>query len=153
MRTELHKLCNFARPELQNSFSDDVELGRYLLPMNTKEEAGRRIKKARQDKGLRLEDVCSQVPELTVSRLSNWEQGRNMIGVDEAKKIAPILGVTASYLLTIEDHPGNQREQALLDLYRQSDGRGKDEILHVAERQSAYSTSRDNTDDTKTGTN
>lgn len=152
MRTELHKLCNFATGSLQQSLSDDVNLASYLYGMTTKEEAGRRIKAARLKKGLRLEDVCSQIPELIVSRLSNWEQGRNMVGVDEAKKLAPILGVSASYLLTIEDEPGDTRERALIDLYRQSDVRGKDEILHIAERQSAYAISRDDDDHQDTGT-
>lgn len=152
MRTELHKLCNFATVSLQHSFNDGVHLASYLYEMTTKEETGRRIKAARLSKGLRLEDVCSQIPELTVSRLSNWEQGRNMVGVDEAKKLAPVLGVSASYLLTIEDDPGDIRERVLIDLYRQSDIRGKDEILHIAERQSAYTISRLDDDKENTGT-
>ena len=153
MRQELHKLCNFATRSLQQSLSDGVNVAGYLCEMTTKEEAGRRIRAARLKKEMRLEDVCSQIPELIVSRLSNWEHGRNMIGVDEAKKLAPVLGVSAAYLLTIEDEPGDMRERALIDLYRQSDIRGKDEILHIAERQSAYTVSRPDDEDQKnTGT-
>ena len=61
-----------------------------------------------------------------------------MIGVDEAKRLAPALGVTAGYLLTLEDQPTDQREKTLIDLYRHSDDRGKDTILRVAESESAY---------------
>ena len=106
--------------------------------MDTKAEAGRRIKAARLALGLRLEDVCSRIPELTVSRLSNWEQGRNLIGVEEAKKLAPVLGVSAGYILTLEDAPADKRESALLQLFRESDERGRTSIFRVAESQSAY---------------
>ncbi len=105
MRTELHKLCKFATPVLHGSFSDfDKRLG-YLGAMSTKDEAGKRIKLAREALGLTLEGVCARVDGLTVSRLSNWEHGRNMIGVDEAKKLAPALGVSAAYILTIDLYP------------------------------------------------
>lgn len=111
--------------------------------MNTKEESGRRIKAARKNKGMRLEDVCSHMPGLTVSRLSNWEQGRNMIGVEEAKKISPILGVSASHLLTLDEeksHPRaqeeprgylnlNHDEQALVNWYRHTSAEAR-KLLH-----------------------
>lgn len=53
--------------------------------------------------GLRLDDVCSLIDGLSISRLSNWEHGRNMIGVDEAKKLSAVLDIPASYILTVED--------------------------------------------------
>lgn len=71
--------------------------------MCTKKESGRRIKARREELGLTLADVCSLVDGLSVSRLSNWEHGRNMIGVDEAKKLSAVLGLPVSYILTIED--------------------------------------------------
>ena len=106
--------------------------------MNTKEEAGRRIKAARTAKGLTLEDVANRIPELSVSRLSNWEQGRNMISVDEARKLGPTLGVDPAYLLTLQEEPNDNRERALLDYYRRSDDRGRTQILRVAESESKY---------------
>lgn len=111
--------------------------------MQTKEEAGRRIKAAREALGLRLEDVTAAIPEISVSRLSNWEQGRNMIGVDEAKKLAPLLKVSAAYLLTIEDEISDSRELALLDHYRSADERGRTQILRIAESESSYHLSKD----------
>lgn len=152
MRTELHRFCKSASPLLHESFSDTLFFGRYCHRMSTKEEAGRRIREARNRLKMRLEDVCANIPEITVSRLSNWEQGRNMIGVDEAKKIAPILGVTASYLLTLEDSPCDEKERALLSLYQRADTRGKDAILHVAERESAYLVAPDSVRSDNTGT-
>jgi len=106
--------------------------------MSTKEEAGRRIKKAREDKGLTLEDVEKQVSELSISRVSNWEQGRNMIGVDEAKKLGPVLGVSPAYLLTVVDEPNDTREKTLLGYFRISDERGRTQILRTAELESKY---------------
>lgn len=106
--------------------------------MSTKKEAGRRIKAAREAKELTLKDVEKLVPGITFNRLSNWEHGRNMIGVAEAKKLAPALGVTAAYILTLEDEPAEQREKVLLDHYRHSDVRGRDHILRIAEQESQY---------------
>lgn len=108
--------------------------------MGIKEEAGRRIKAARKAAGLRLEDVFAEIPEISVSRLSNWEQGINMIGVEEAKKLAPLLKVSAGHILTIDDDVTNDpREQALVNHYRNSDERGRNQIFRVAESESKYS--------------
>lgn len=86
-----------------------------------------------------LKDVCALVPGLGVSRLSNWEQGIRMIPVDEAKRLAPVLGVSAGYILTIEDTPGEPADvKALVDLYKQSDERGRATIIRVAEQESHY---------------
>lgn len=118
--------------------SDLPRVGGYLVRVSTKEEAGRRIAAARKAKGLRLEDVEKKVPEFSVSRLSNWEQGRNMIGVDEAKRLGPVLGVNPAYLLTLDDDPSDPREKALLDYFRRSDERGRAQILGIAQSQPQY---------------
>ena len=108
------------------------------MGMTTKEEAGRRIQAARLAKDMRLEDVQTLVPEFSISRLSNWEQGRNMIGVDEAKKLGPALGVRPGYLLTLDDEPIDPREKALFEYYHRCDERGRNQILRVAEAESHY---------------
>lgn len=112
--------------------------------MSIKVEAGRRIKAAREAKGLTLKDVEKLLPGITFNRLSNWEQGRNMIGVAEAKKLAPVLGVTAAYILTLEDKPAEPQEKVLLDNYRNSDPRGRAHISRVAEQELQYSIERPN---------
>ena len=138
MNEVFHGLCNSTSNLVHAKWSDRRCFDSYRSGMTTKEESGRRIKRARQSKGMTLDQVCISVPGLTVSRLSNWEQGTRMIGVDEAKRLAPALGVTAGYLLTLEDAPEDQRESALLDLYRHSDDRGKEMIIRVAESESRY---------------
>lgn len=62
-----------------------------------------------------------------------------MLPLEKAMRLASILGCTAAYLLTLEDHIGDQRERALIDLYRGSDERGKGTILRVAESESQSS--------------
>ena len=84
--------------------------------MDTKKEAGRRIKQAREARGYTLKAVCDLIPGLTASRLSNWESGLRMIGVDEAKKLAPILGISAADILTVE-HSGTRQSTAAYTVY------------------------------------
>lgn len=103
-----------------------------------KEEVGRRLKKAREEKDLTLQEVCNQVAGLTVSRLSNWENGIRMADVDVVKKLAPIYTTSAAYLLTLEDTQPDPREKALVELYKAADPRGQDTILRVAESESQY---------------
>lgn len=119
----------------------------YVRRMATEEEAGRRIKAAREALHLTLREVCAAVPGLHVSTLSNWEQGIRMIGVDEARRLAPVLKVTPGYLLTIDDTTPTPREQALLDLYRATDTRGQDVIISVAEKESSYVVEPESHDD------
>lgn len=113
---------------------------RYSLWMSddTKIESGRRLRAAREAMNLTLGDIHARLPWLTVSRLSNWEQGIRMIGVDEAKKLAPVLNVTAAYILTLEDAPMDSKEQALIDLFRHLDERGKSTLIRVAETESTF---------------
>ena len=110
--------------------------------MSTKEEIGRRIREARKERKLTQSNVCELVAGLQVSTLSNWEQGLREMGVDEAKRLAPVLGVSAAYLLTLTDEPASEAisddERHLLELYRHADERGHDAILGAAETLSSY---------------
>lgn len=112
----------------------------YFFTMDPREEAGRRLKLARDAKGWTLREVCDRVPGLTQTRLHNWEAGKRMLPVDMAKQIAVALGTSAAWLLTIEDAPPTPRETALLQYFREADSRGKDTIIRTAESQSAYLT-------------
>ena len=106
--------------------------------MDTKTESGRRIAAARKLAEMTLQEVCNAIPGLTVTRLSNWEHGTRMISVDEAKRLAPVLKTTASYLLTIDDEPGDPRERALLEKYRLCDENSQRMLHRVAEAECAY---------------
>lgn len=110
--------------------------------MSTKQEVGRRIRLARESLDLKLKDVCAELPGLEVSRLSNWEQGLNMIPVDEAKRLAPVLRVSAAYLLTLEDE-FDPRAVALQQVYKKLGSDAKDRIFRAAEVESEYKVRQD----------
>lgn len=101
----IHEPWIYARTSLHYKLIDALQLLNYLYGMDTKKEIGRRINYARKAKKLKLRDVCNQIPGLTPSRLSNWCQGIRTPDIDEIKKLAPVLEVSAAYLLTLEDEP------------------------------------------------
>jgi len=107
--------------------------------MSTKQEAGRRLKAAREALGLTLKEVCAGLQGIEVSRLSNWEQGLNMIPVDEAKRLAPVLHTSAAYLLTLDDD-FDPRTEAMAKVYKQLGEAAKDRIFRAAEVESEYVT-------------
>lgn len=84
----------FCRPE-----------GRDEFEACTKKKSGARIRTKRIELKMTLKDVHELIPEISLSRLSNWEQGLNMVSVDAAKKLAMVFKVSAAYLLTLEDTP------------------------------------------------
>lgn len=118
--------------------------------MSTKKEAGRRIREAREALDLVRKDIERAIPEISETRLANWEYGINMIGVDEAKKLAPLLHVTPGYLLTIEEKPPDARNLTMDRYWNALDDRGNDTVLRVAESESAY-TVDDEADDCEAG--
>jgi transcriptional regulator with XRE-family HTH domain len=89
--------------------------------MDYKKEAGRRLKKAREAKNWTLRELSTQLRGiLSESRLSNYEQGTRMIGVEEALALYRALGVQPSYLLCVdvEEDDMTPQETALLRNYR-----------------------------------
>jgi transcriptional regulator with XRE-family HTH domain len=100
------------------------------------EESGRRLKDLRGKRKLR--EICELVPGLKEQRLSNWEQGTRMISVDEAKKIAPVLGTSAEYILTLTDKQPDPAEVQLIALFRNCDERGKLATLDTVQKQASF---------------
>jgi transcriptional regulator with XRE-family HTH domain len=89
--------------------------------MDYKKEAGRRLKKARESKNWTLKQLSAQLRGvLSESRLSNYEQGIRMIGVEEALAVYRVLGVQPSYLLCVdvEEDDMTPQEITLLRNYR-----------------------------------
>ena len=89
--------------------------------MDYKKEAGRRLRKAREAKDWTLRELSAQLRGiLSESRLSNYEQGIRMIGVDEALALYRALGVQPSYLLCVDVEDGEMTPQeiSLLRNYR-----------------------------------
>jgi transcriptional regulator with XRE-family HTH domain len=82
--------------------------------MDYKKEAGKRLRKARTDKGLTLRDLSGKLGNiLSESRLSNYEQGIRMLGVAEALAVYRVLGVQPSYLLCVDVEEGDMTPQEL----------------------------------------
>jgi len=110
------------------------------LRMELTNKIGLRLREARKAQGLSLAALSARTSALSKSRISNYEQGLRRMGLEEARELASALGtVSATFLLCLEDEGYvTERESALLDFYRQADGRGKDTILRVAESQSDY---------------
>ena len=74
--------------------------------MNIKEEIGRRISDVRkQNLDITIKELDSRTDGLLAQRISNWEQGTRSPGPMEAKQLADILNVSASYLLCLTDSP------------------------------------------------
>jgi transcriptional regulator with XRE-family HTH domain len=71
--------------------------------MDIKQKIGNRLKGSREALNLKLKDVIAGIDELSISRLSNYEQGERMLPVDIAIKLEQKLQVPAAYLLTLTD--------------------------------------------------
>lgn len=73
--------------------------------MNIKEKIGGRITKARKELGITIKELAARTKSLSAARISNWEQGTRSPGPEEAKLVANVLNVSASYLLCLTDSP------------------------------------------------
>lgn len=111
-----------------------------FLPMEDyKKISGERLRKAREDLGLSLPEVCARVGHgLKASTLGNWEQGTrypNDIEVFDA--LSKVLGEPASYLAAIDR---DEEVTVLVRRFYKMDRRGKDTITAIAESQPQYNT-------------
>lgn len=71
--------------------------------MDYRIESGKRLKKAREDKGLTLHGLSKLLRNaLSPSRISNYEQGTRAMGTEEALALAAELGVEPAFLLCVE---------------------------------------------------
>lgn len=73
--------------------------------MVIKEKIAARITKSRKELGITIKELASRTNTLSAARISNWEQGTRKPGPEEAKIIAEVLNVSASYLLGLTDNP------------------------------------------------
>jgi transcriptional regulator with XRE-family HTH domain len=108
--------------------------------MDLTKKIGQRLRAARQAQGLSLSELSSRTGSLSKSRISNYEQGIRRMGLEEAQELALALGtVTPIYLMCLDDtDPLSKDERELVDRYRNTDVRGRDTILKMAEGQSVY---------------
>ncbi|OGV28480.1 MAG: XRE family transcriptional regulator [Legionellales bacterium RIFCSPHIGHO2_12_FULL_35_11] len=74
--------------------------------MDIREQIGNRITKSRKTLGITIKELAARTNNsLSAGRISNWEQGTRSPGPLEAKLLASLLNVTASYLLCLTDNP------------------------------------------------
>ena len=72
--------------------------------MDYKNEIGRRIRSAREEKGLTLADVSKRTDDvLTLKRINAYENGDRMPGPDEVVILAKALGKRPAYLMALDD--------------------------------------------------
>jgi transcriptional regulator with XRE-family HTH domain len=108
--------------------------------MDLTQKIGQRLRAARQAQGLSLSDLSSRTGSLSKSRISNYEQGIRRMGLEEAQELALALGsVTPTYLLCLDDKdPLSVEERYLVERFRDTDTRGRETVLKVAETQAVY---------------
>lgn len=117
-------------------------IGFNFHAMDYKKESGRRLKTAREALGWTLETLSKHTEGMTVSRISNYEQGLRFMDPSTAKKLAKALNTSAAYLLCVDDHNESDEESKLIEKYRATDQRGKETILQVADAQPEYGKKR-----------
>jgi len=98
---------------------------------------GLRIQAARKARGWSLREMCDHTDWLEKSRLGNWESGLRMIGLDEAKIVAKLLGVTTEHILCLDD--STLEEAQLVAHFRACDERGKRLLMKTAESEAESS--------------
>lgn len=88
-------------------------MGSARMIENIKQEIGRRITLIRKDKlGITIKELASRTNGLSAQRISNWEQGTRSPGPMEAKQLADVLNISASYLLCLTDSPNGELHQS-----------------------------------------
>lgn len=113
--------------------NDQFARWEYIPCMDFKAESGRRLKQAREAKGWKLKELAAQTKNLSVPRVSNYEQGLRYMDPDAAIQLARALGVSAAFLMCVDDETTmTPEERALLEKYRRTDKRGKKAIQAVA---------------------
>jgi transcriptional regulator with XRE-family HTH domain len=108
--------------------------------MGLTKKIGQRLRAARQAQGMSLADLSGRTGSLSKSRISNYEQGIRRMGLEEAQELALALGnVTPIYLLCLDDtDPLSPEERYLVGRFRDTDTRGRETILRLAENQATY---------------
>lgn len=107
--------------------------------LELKRRVGLRLQAAIDRAGTTQAELADKIDWLTTSTLNSWVKGHRMLPLDKAMMLAPYLGCTAAYLMTLEEAPQEDKQlEALTRLYKNTDERGKSLILRVAEQESSY---------------
>lgn len=102
--------------------------------MDLTKKIGLRVREERNRQRLSLAALCVRTGGvLSKSRISNYEQGLRRLGLEEAQALSTALGVSATYLLCLDDAGFlSEEEQWLLELFRKADVRGRATLLALA---------------------
>lgn len=113
--------------------------------MDIKMELGEKIRFLRKEKKMTLKNL-SEITNISVSFLSDIENGRSMPSVDSLSLITRALGVTVSYVLSEEPAANEHKEELdnLLKDYNKWSSQDKSELLHYLRAKKSL---RDNTID------
>jgi transcriptional regulator with XRE-family HTH domain len=99
---------------LHESFNHEEKQPLTLRGMDYKIEIGKRIRTAREERGLKLRELAALTDNLvSVSRLNNYEHGARMPGPQEAVLLGKALGKRPAFFLGVDDvqtHISTQEE-------------------------------------------
>lgn len=110
----------------------------------TETTIGARFRKLRIDNNKTQEEIGELCGNVTKATVSLWENDHSVPPTDRLIMLRQHLVFSLDELLFGMAAIGrDQREQALVQLYRDSDDRGKDTILRVAEQESHYNVEPD----------
>jgi transcriptional regulator with XRE-family HTH domain len=104
--------------------------------MDFKKNVGGRIRRAREELGLRLVDLSQRTGGvLTIQRINAYENGDRMPKQAEAVILAKALGKTAAYLMALTDSetPMTATEERLLRNWRTLNERERMEVFRHIE--------------------
>jgi transcriptional regulator with XRE-family HTH domain len=110
-----------SRGALHKSFNPLKIQAPTLLGMDYKDEIGRRIRTAREERGLKLRELSALTDNVvSVSRLNNYEHGARMPGPSEAVLLGKALGKRPAYFLGVDDvqTPITTQEETLIRNWR-----------------------------------
>ncbi len=95
-------------------------------------EIGRRLQASRKACGLTLREASEDIPGLGISALANYEAGTRLVKIYFIKLLARKYGVSAAWLMTLEEDAGAAEEEILLSYFRLSSQDSKKRILRYA---------------------
>jgi transcriptional regulator with XRE-family HTH domain len=104
--------------------------------MDYKEEIGRRIRRAREDKGWTLADLALETGDiLTLKRISAYENADRMPGPAEAVILAKALGLRSAYIMAVDDRqlPITPQEETMIRNWRTLNERDRMEMFRKIE--------------------
>lgn len=89
---------------LSESCNPERNQALIMRGMDFKLEAGRRIRAAREERGLKLRELAELTDNLvSISRLNNYEHGARMPGPQEAVLLGKALGKRPAFFLGVDD--------------------------------------------------